>query len=141
MSYSIICDDVEFNINGIGGNSEYWDADICMMKIDDFLSIATYLPNARTHSLEYLKDKMKSERICPPLLSFWEGNNYKVIKHEGRHRATLCKNMGMEYIPVALHGATIEQLKHGFISQNNINVKPEIISLEDYVQNKKGIKI
>lgn len=141
MSYSIICDEVEFNINGIGSNKEYWDSDICMMKIDDFLSIATYLPNARNNSIDYLKEKMTSELICPPLLSFWKGENYKVIKHEGRHRAILCKDMGMDYIPVALHGATIEQLNNGFISQNNKKVKPELISLENYTKKTNPIKI
>ena len=139
MDYDFIIDDIIFNINGIGSHAKYWDSEIVMMKASDFLQIATNLEKPRK-SISFLKEKMGTEAIAAPLLSFYSGNFYKVTDHEGRHRATLCLENGMEYIPVALHNATEKDLTNGFISQRNEWVHPEFKTLDEFL-NSNTFKI
>ncbi len=130
FSYSFFCDKVEFSIAGLGSRGSYWDSQIVMMRVDDFLRSAKTLVKPRSGSLNYIRDRIFSKPICPPMLSFWVGGKFtRVSSHEGRHRATICKEIGMTEIPVALHMACIENLRNGFMTENDEYINPEMTLL------------
>lgn len=119
--FDMLYGDVSFNISGLGSHTRYYDAVIVEMRPEDFLSVSSHLPVPRQGSIDFLRTAMLERSICPPLLHFYRGNlNNKVIKHEGRHRATISRELGLDFIPVAISGVAPDELEKGFIDQNNV---------------------
>lgn len=123
--YTEKCGPIDFNISGIGSTNEYYDAEIVFMKVDEFLSLANHLVVPRQKTIDYLKTVITKTEICPPLLKFYRGReNIRVIKHEGRHRALMAKELGVDVIPVAIVNATKQELIDGCLNQhgNKVNI-------------------
>ena len=77
---------------------------VAFLKTNDFLSFCHTLEYPRETLNFYQKTVAAGEVcICPPMLYIAEDkstNRWYVHGHEGRHRATLLKILGFEYIPV-----------------------------------------
>ena len=93
---------------GITPNQEEidWRGFIILISPDTFLKMAERL-NSANHkhgSIDYMRDALNTgERVCPPLLSInWVNSTPRVISHDGRHRATLMKELGVKLIPVTI---------------------------------------
>jgi hypothetical protein len=82
--------------NGLVG----WKGKIVYTTPDKFLSLAKKLEHPSKTSLAYLKDKMSNEKPLPYLMLWVDMNNKKVTGHEGRHRAMIAKELGIEKLPV-----------------------------------------
>lgn len=87
------------------------------MKIDDFLGLAEPLPqddeqyhgDRKRRLKEFLRDVVdgvKFDWAIPTLtIKHTEDRNWKVIGHDGRHRAMLLKEIGFEEMPVCINFA------------------------------------
>ena len=93
---------------GITPNQEEidWRGVIFLMSPDIFLKMAEHLTyaNEKHGSIDYMRDALNSgEKVCPPMLSInWIKSTPRVISHDGRHRATLMKELGVKLIPVTI---------------------------------------
>lgn len=77
-----------------------WKGIIVYMSPDKYLSFALPLKYPDKRSLEKLRDRMrKNQPIDPPVL---EIRNWEVVTHDGRHRATIAKELGIKSIPVLI---------------------------------------
>lgn len=74
------------------------------MKVDDFLSLAEKLPEPRQDSLQKLKQMIESGNNVeiPQLFIKSDGASASVVGHEGRHRAMVLKEQGIDIMPVRL---------------------------------------
>lgn len=79
---------------------EGWKGKIVMMSPDKFLSLAVRLSEPNLHNLERLRQHFKNQGLLDPLVLIVNGN--KVVGHEGRHRAMVSKEHGIEKVPVLI---------------------------------------
>lgn len=79
-----------------------WKGKIVYMTPDKFLHLAAPLPEMAINkaSIEKLKERFENNMPVDPLILFVDMNTKKVTGHEGRHRAMVCKNVGINKVPV-----------------------------------------
>ena len=74
--------------------------------------------------MNWLRNNIFFNPICPPILYFNQGNILKIYKHEGRHRATLAMVTGINKIPVLIHGLADKfYLNEEVINQSGVRTK------------------
>lgn len=93
-------DDLQ-SYGGISG----WKGKIVWMSPDKFLKLCHPLPERfrSPHSLARLRDRMKNKLPIDFLVLKVDSQKKKVIAHEGRHRATVAKELGIEKVPVLVY--------------------------------------
>jgi hypothetical protein len=77
-----------------------WKGKMIYTTPDKFLSLARKLTEPSQSSLDYLRDKMLKGEPLPYLILWVDMNKKKVMRHEGRHRAIIAKELGINKIPV-----------------------------------------
>ena len=84
---------------------EGWKGKIVWLTPQKFLSLAHPLPNDRMSggSYENLKKRMQEKLPIDFLVLKVDSKRKKVIGHEGRHRATVAKELGVEKVPVMIY--------------------------------------
>lgn len=82
-----------------------WKGKIVHMSPDKFLRLAAKLPDElySKESLEKLKDRMSKGLPIDPLVLIVDMKKKKVTGHEGRHRATVAKKLGISIVPVLIY--------------------------------------
>lgn len=84
------------------GGMAGWKGKIVWMSPDKFLSLASPLIDPISHTMKDLEDKMKRSHPIDFLLLKIDVDRNKVVGHEGRHRATVAKKLGIEKVPVLI---------------------------------------
>lgn len=81
-----------------------WKGKIVWMAPDKFLRLAYPLISSveKPESFSNLEDRMKKGLPIDPLMLKIDVNRKKVVNHEGRHRATIAKKLGIEKVPVLI---------------------------------------
>lgn len=84
--------------------TEGWKGKVVWMSPDKFLNLCHPLPdreknNTSSQNLEY---RMKNGLPIDFLVLIVDMNKKKVVGHEGRHRATVAKKLGIEKVPVLI---------------------------------------
>jgi len=84
---------------------EGWKGKLVWMDPDKFLGLAIPLNDKEksTLSLMDLEMKMKAGKPLDFLVLVVDMNKRKVVGHEGRHRATIAKKLGIEKVPVLIY--------------------------------------
>jgi len=67
---------------------------------EDFIEVAARLEEPNKRSIEWFKDQIS--RGIPIENLLLSCRNARFTGHEGRHRATVCVELGVEYAPVSL---------------------------------------
>jgi hypothetical protein len=80
-----------------------WKGKMVWMSPDKFLSLARKLDFPYEDSLNSLRNAMKDGKSIPHLMLGVDMVKRKVIDHEGRHRATVAKELGIEKVPVFIY--------------------------------------
>lgn len=98
--------EIEFNVqpyrehpNGLIG----WKGKMVYTTPNKFLSLAKKLEFPSYNSLNSLRIAMKSGEPIPHLQLWVDMKTKKVIDHEGCHRATVAKELGIQKIPVFVY--------------------------------------
>ena len=87
----------------IGGHYGFHKAMIVKMKPKEFLALAQPKAHINVCSLDYLLDAFEfGEPQIPPLTLRINADRCDVIAHNGRHRAEIANDLGVEEIPVIL---------------------------------------
>ena len=81
---------------------EGWMGKVVWMTPDKFLYFAPPLLYPTDASLKDIEKKIKRNTPIDYLVLIVDADRNKVISHEGRHRATVAKNLGIEKIPVLI---------------------------------------
>ena len=86
------------------GGVEGWKGKIVWMDPKKFLGMVNSLPDYAMDEKSYfnLKDRIKKGLPIDPLTLVVDMSKKKVVGHEGRHRATVSKEMGIEKVPVLI---------------------------------------
>lgn len=82
-----------------------WKGKIVWMAPQKFLNLCHPLPDYAMNDQSYwnLKKRMKEQLPIDFLVLKVDSKQKKVIGHEGRHRATVAKEMGIEKVPVLIY--------------------------------------
>jgi hypothetical protein len=82
-----------------------WKGKIVWMTPDKFLSLCHPLPAGEKNDLsaQNLRKRMKEKLPIDFLVLKVDSKQKKVIGHEGRHRATVAKELGIEKVPVLVY--------------------------------------
>jgi GNAT superfamily N-acetyltransferase len=75
---------------------------IVWMSPDKFLHLAPPLHDPNLNKLKYVEDRIKKGQPIDFLVLWVDVDRNRVISHEGRHRATVAKKLGVEKIPVLI---------------------------------------
>ena len=79
-----------------------WKGKIIWMTPDKFLQLAPPLLYPFHSSFDYMKKRIKEKLPLDPLILWVDPQIKTVISHEGRHRATIAKQLGIEKVPVMI---------------------------------------
>jgi hypothetical protein len=104
--YSDLLSEMEFNVKPYGQHPHGivgWKGKMVWMSPDKFLSLAYPLDVPYKDSLNSLRKAMKLGNSIPHLLLYVDMEKKKVIGHEGRHRAKVAKELGIEKVPVFIY--------------------------------------
>lgn len=85
------------------GGMAGWKGKIVWMTPDKFLSLAYPLSHPIPQSLSRLEKRMREQLPIDFLVLKIDSKRNKVIGHEGRHRATIAKKLGIEKVPVLVY--------------------------------------
>lgn len=96
MEYPMAKGEEQQSYGGMAG----WKGKIVWMSPDKFLNLAHPLEYVNKHSLKNLEDRMKKGQPLDFLVLIVNPDINKVVGHEGRHRATAAKKLGIEKVPV-----------------------------------------
>lgn len=101
LEYPIAGKDDLQSYGGMAG----WKGKIVWMSPDKFLKLCHPLPERfrSPHSLARLRDRMKNKLPIDFLVLKVDSQKKKVVAHEGRHRATVAKELGIEKVPVLVY--------------------------------------
>lgn len=82
-----------------------WKGKIVWMDPDKFLRLAAPLPDTHfsQNSLKRIEQRYKDQLPVDFLILWVDMVKRKVVGHEGRHRATVAKKMGIEKVPVFIY--------------------------------------
>ena len=80
-----------------------WKGKMVWMSPDKFLSLVRKLDFPFEDSLNSLRQAMKDGKSIPHLMLGVDMVKRKVVDHEGRHRATVAKELGIEKVPVFIY--------------------------------------
>lgn len=80
-----------------------WKGKMVWMSPDKFLHLARKLDMPSEESLNSLRQAMKLGQPIPHLMLGVDMVNKKVVDHEGRHRATVAKELGITKVPVFIY--------------------------------------
>ena len=81
---------------------EGWKGKVIWMTPDKFLHLAHPLTDPVDNTLKDLESKMKAKHPIDFLMLAIDPERNKVVGHEGRHRATVAKKLGVEKVPVLI---------------------------------------
>jgi hypothetical protein len=81
---------------------EGWKGKVIWMSPDKFLKLASPLLDPVDYTLKDLEAKMKNNTPIDFLMLRVDPERNKIIGHEGRHRATVAKKLGIEKVPVLI---------------------------------------
>jgi len=86
------------------GGQEGWKGKIVWTTPQKFLSLVNSLPDYAMDEKSYfnLRDRIKKGLPIDPMTLVVDMSKKKVVVHEGRHRATVSKEMGIEKVPVLI---------------------------------------
>lgn len=92
------------NVQAYAGN-EGWKGKIIWMSPDKFLRMVHPLPDYEKddESSKDLERKIKAGHPIDFLVLVVDVDRKKVVGHEGRHRATVAKKLGVEKVPVLVY--------------------------------------
>lgn len=96
MEYPMAKGEEQQSYGGMAG----WKGKIVWMSPDKFLSLVHPLMDIDKHSSKNLEDRMKKGQPIDFLVLVVDADENKVTGHEGRHRATIAKKLGIEKVPV-----------------------------------------
>lgn len=107
-----------------------WKGKMVYASPDKFLSLARKLEHPRADSLTYLRDKMLNGEKLDYLILFVDMNKKKVTGHEGRHRATIARELGIKKVPIFVYtgnsyARTPEWTKKDHDIVDNLKFSPE----------------
>lgn len=97
--YPILTGDDLTSYGGMGG----WKGKIVWMIPDKFLSLTYPLKHPTPQSLSRLEKRMREQLPIDFLVLKIDSKRNKIIDHEGRHRATIAKELGIEKVPVFVY--------------------------------------
>jgi hypothetical protein len=80
-----------------------WKGKIVWMEPDRFLQLCHPLKNVDKSSMDNLEQRMLKQLPIDFLVLIIDVDKKKITGHEGRHRATLAKKLGIEKIPVLIY--------------------------------------
>jgi hypothetical protein len=82
-----------------------WKGKIVWMSPDKFLRLCYPLPDYEKHdeSSQNLKNRMLNGLPIDFLVLAIDVKKKKVVGHEGRHRATVAKELGVQQVPVLIY--------------------------------------
>lgn len=91
------------DLQSYGGN-EGWKGKVVWMTPDKFLSLVHPLPDSENddESMKNLEHRMRNGLPLDFLVLTVDVEKKKVTGHEGRHRATVAKKLGIEKVPVLI---------------------------------------
>jgi hypothetical protein len=96
------CDYASFNNILLPIRKEGWKGKIIWMSPDKFLHLAHPLQRPSSYSLDNIEKRIKEQLPIDHLVLWIDPQRRKVISHEGRHRATIAKKLGVEKVPVLI---------------------------------------
>lgn len=101
LEYTLASKDQMQSYQGVIG----WKGKLIHTSPDKFLSLAAKLPNEHysKESLQSLEQKILNKVPLDPLVLVVDMENRKVVGHEGRHRATIAKKLGIQSVPVIVY--------------------------------------
>lgn len=101
LEYPLASKDDQQSYGGMAG----WKGKIVWMTPDKFLKLCYPLKKDSTNpqSIENLQRRMKNNLPIDFLVLKVDSQKKKVIGHEGRHRATTAKELGIEKVPVLVY--------------------------------------
>lgn len=85
------------------GGMAGWKGKIVWMSPDKFLSLVYPLKYPSKLGLSHLEKRMKEKLPIDFLVLKVDSKRKKIIGHEGRHRATVAKELGIEKVPVLVY--------------------------------------
>ena len=108
IKLSDIINEIEYNMATGDDLQSYgqmagWKGKIVWMTPDKFLSLAHPLTDPQQLRLKDLEDKIAAGKPMDFLVLKVDPKRNKVVGHEGRHRATVAKKLGIEKVPVLVY--------------------------------------
>jgi len=97
-----------------------WKGKMVWMSPDKFLSLARKLDFPSEDSLTWLRQSMKDGKAIPHLILGVDMVRRKVIDHEGRHRATVAKELGIDKVPVFIYTGNYTRTPHWTTKDHDI---------------------
>jgi hypothetical protein len=79
-----------------------WKGKIVWMTPDKFLQLVPPLSSPDSEKMKDFEEKMRKNHPIDFLVLWVNKDNDQVASHEGRHRATVAKKLGIEKIPVLI---------------------------------------
>lgn len=113
-----------------------WKGKIVYMQPDKFLKLAAPLRDNQYNQdvLDDIEDKIKRNHPIDPPVLYINMSIKKVEGHEGRHRATVAKKLGIEKIPVLIYtGSNYERIPKWTKDQHDMVDKAEFKPEKFYI--------
>lgn len=105
LEYPLSTGDDRWSYKGAEG----WKGKVVWMSPDKFLRLAAPLPDIlkNEESLKNIEHRILNGLPIDYLTLEVDMTNKKVTSHEGRHRAIVCKKLGIEKVPVLIYTGNV----------------------------------